>query len=233
MHPELAFTDEPARGGEPCRVCGKAISPKAHRLQRKRHVCSPRCNERLKRWHTRAAAKDRETAAGAQRQPDPAAPQVHTYHPHAVWTSPGGRGYAERLWEGVRGVYALSLSTGMTKVGRSNSIASRLSEHFKNCENYGVDVVDVAVLATSRDLLPMEQSLKRFIKGHPRARTTPSLMESAFDVPFADVVDFLIRERLGVLWIPTAAAANSVLDRVFDESVLEAVIENELRELRD
>lgn len=84
MYPDLVFTDEPAQGGEPCRVCT-----------------------------------------------------------HTEWTSPGGRGYARRLWAGVRGGYVLSLSTGVTNVGRTESVGNRLKEHVKNCENYSVDVVNV------------------------------------------------------------------------------------------
>ncbi|NYH79815.1 hypothetical protein FHR84_003153 [Actinopolyspora biskrensis] len=232
MYPELAFTDAPAHGGEPCRVCTQVIPSKAHPVHRTRHVCSPERNERLKRWHKRRTAENHESAAKAENQPDPANPQVHLYSPHAEWTSSGGRGYAENLWKGIRGGYVLSLSTGITKVGRASSVAARLKEHFKHCENYGVDVIDVAVLSTAGDLLLMEQSLKRFVKGHPNARVASSATESAFGVPFTDIADFLVREQLGDLWIPTTAA-ESVANYVFDSSSAEAMIESALNDLRE
>lgn len=57
MHPHLASSEEPAKGGEPCVVCGEPISSTAHPVQRKRHVCSPRCNSVLKRRASREASR--------------------------------------------------------------------------------------------------------------------------------------------------------------------------------
>ncbi|MER7081215.1 hypothetical protein SAMN02982929_01869 [Saccharopolyspora kobensis] len=134
-------------------------------------------------------------------------------------------GGAKRLREVARGGYVLSLSTGMTEVGRASSVATRLNEHLKNCENHGVDV---AVLSTPGDLLLMERSLKRLVKGHPLARTSPSATESAFDIPFGDIVGFLIRERLGDVWGPTTE-----INFVLGASSLDAVLTSELAFLRD
>ncbi|MEU4766008.1 hypothetical protein AB0H12_22385 [Actinosynnema sp. NPDC023794] len=205
MHPDLAHPSGPARGGEPCRVCGGPISRTAHPTQRIRHVCGPPCNERLKRALKRAREKEKEASARLGHEVDPGRPRMILYEPHVEWTSPGGRGYAERLWFGVRGGYAFGLSTGMVMVGRTNSAGKRLSTHFKHCQNYGVTVHDVAVIASAGDLALLEQSLKWFIKSHPDADDDPSIMESAHGVPFADVVDFALRESLGDLWIPTHA----------------------------
>jgi hypothetical protein len=171
MHPALAHPEGPARGGEQCRICGEPISPTAHPMQKARHVCGPRCNDRLKRLHKRELAREEEPTARLEHEPDPDNPRTILYQPHVQWTSPGGRGYAECLWNGVRGGYVITFGTGMTKVGRSESAGKRLSTHFKHCENYGVEVIDVAVISSAGDLMLMEQSLKRFIKDYPSART--------------------------------------------------------------
>lgn len=124
------------------------------------------------------------------------------YTPHTLWTCPGGRGYAEKLWNDVAGGYVISLSTGMTKVGRTGSVGRRLGTHFKNCENYGVTVTDVAVIDSDGDLLLLEQELKRYIHSHPKGDRDPWVMESAFGVPFVDILAFLNTGDLGNLWIP-------------------------------
>lgn len=46
---QLAHPDGRATGGEPCVVCEEPVPPNAHWKQRDRHVCSSRCNEKLRR----------------------------------------------------------------------------------------------------------------------------------------------------------------------------------------
>jgi len=59
MYEELAAAAPPANNGEPCRNCGTSIARTAHPVHRKRHVCSPRCNDLLKRRHKYAVNKAR------------------------------------------------------------------------------------------------------------------------------------------------------------------------------
>ncbi|SMC72130.1 hypothetical protein [Lentzea albidocapillata] len=54
---ELAADAPPANNGEPCRNCGAAIPKTAHPVHRKRHLCSPRCNDLVKRRHKYALNK--------------------------------------------------------------------------------------------------------------------------------------------------------------------------------
>jgi hypothetical protein len=104
----------------------------------------------------------------------------------------------------VVGNYVISLNTGMMKVGRSVAVGRRLADHFKQCQNYGVEVLAVAVIRAV-DPLRVENALRAFIQQHPSADWWPQLTESARGVPFSDVVDFIEKEDLGDLWKPVVS----------------------------
>lgn len=205
-YPELAHPDGPAAGAEPCRACGQPIPKVVHPIHKTRHVCGPPCNDLLKRRHKRAEQRREHEQARTDDRVEIGRTSInghatYPYEPHAQWITAGGRGYAERLWGAVVGNYVLSLSTGMIKVGRSGSVGRRLAAHFKNCQNYGVEVVAVAVVRSSNPL-QVENALRRYIQRHPTADWWPQLTESAMGVPFSDVVKFIEDERLGDLWKP-------------------------------
>jgi hypothetical protein len=69
---ELADPAGPAVGGEPCRICREPIPDVAHPVQKARRVCSPRCNNLLKRRHKRAEQR-REGTQSPRDEPEASA----------------------------------------------------------------------------------------------------------------------------------------------------------------
>lgn len=92
-YPEL-LAPTPAEGGEPCRICEHSIPRRAHPVQKKRQVCSPACNQKLKRRLKYRLPKDKEIQ-GAKKQKIRSSefPNPRTSEPRYMGTLPGSFPY--------------------------------------------------------------------------------------------------------------------------------------------
>jgi hypothetical protein len=89
LYPEL-LAEAPAAGGEPCRICGEPIPSRAHPVQKARYVCSPPCNEKLKRLFRRRLNKDKQAHAARIKQGwSTEFPKLRISPPHEMRTVQG------------------------------------------------------------------------------------------------------------------------------------------------